>query len=185
MRKDVEKNYYIGEGPEADALISEAEERRKSACAARDALQKEYGADGLITRGRGELISGLAFKEKQQRPYLKGEIRLDDCFGYEPRMSCKQGKELAAKLSSPELKFNASDYILGKLKLHRMRAGPHAASRTGMALYYSVAGYTGSKVLVSIPGSQDEDPMRGDKMPEVPAWLRPVKESEWLAAQGK
>ena len=182
----MEKNYYIGEGPEAEALIAEVSACREAANNARDAVQKEYGADGLMIRSHSGNATGLAFKEKQHLPYLKGEERIEGGFGYYPKLNCKQGKELAAKLSSPELKFNASDYILGKLKLHRMCAGPHAASRTGMALYYSVAGYTGSKVLVSIPGSKDEDPMRGkDKMPEVPAWLRPVKESEWLAAQGK
>lgn len=160
-------------------------ERRETANNARDVVQREYEADGLMLRSRSGDVTGLAFKERQQRPYLKGEEKIEGGFGYYPRLNCKQGKELAAKLAAPELKFNASDYILGTLKLHRMCAGPHAASRTGMALYYSVAGYIENKVLVSIPGSKEEDPMRGDKMPDVPAWLRTVKESEWLAAQGK
>lgn len=181
----ITKNFFIGEGPEAEALIAEVKALRDAVSNARDMVQKEYGADGLMLRGHGGDVTGLAFKEKQQRPYLKGETKLEGGFGYYPKLNCKQGKELAAKLKAPELKFDASDYIIDALKLHRMCAGPHAASRSGMALYYSVADYRGSKVLVSIPGSKDEDPKLGDKMPEVPTWLRAVKESEWLAAQGK
>ena len=181
----MEKNYYIGEGPEAEALIAEIKGLREAANNARDVVQQEYGADGLVLHGRGGKVCGLAFIEKQNKPFLKGEVRLEKGFGYYPKLNCKQGKELASKLGAPELQFNTNDYILTKLKLHRMCGGPHRASRTGMALYLSVAGYAENKILVSIPGPKDLDRMHGDPMPEVPIWFREVKESEWLAAQGK
>ena len=179
------KNFFIGEGPEAEALIAEVKERREAVNNARDTVQKEYGADGLMLHGRGGKVCGLAFIEKQSKPYLKGEVSLEKGFGYYPKLNCKQGKELASRLKAPELQFNTNDYILSKLKLHRMCAGSHSASRTGMALYYSVAGYSGNKILVSIPGQKDIDIRHGDPMPDVPTWFRAVKESEWLAAQGK
>ena len=179
------KKFFIGEGAEAEALIAEVRERRETVNNARDAVQKEYGADGLMLNGRGGNAIGLAFKEQQRMPYLKGEVRLEEGFGYYPKLNCKQGKELALKLDAPELQFNANNYILGKLKLHRMCAGPHAASRTGMALYSSAAGYAENKVLVSIPDPKDIDGRHGDPMPDVPTWFREVKESEFLAAQGK
>lgn len=181
----VTKNFFIGEGPEAEALIAEIKGLREAANNARDVVQQEYGADGLVLHGRGGKVCGLAFIEKQNKPFLKGEVRLEKGFGYYPKLNCKQGKELASKLGAPELQFNTNDYILTKLKLHRMCDGPHRASRTGMALYLSVAGYAENKILVSIPGPKDLDRMHGDPMPEVPTWFREVKESDWLAAQGK
>ena len=42
------KNFFIGEGPEAEALIAEVKELREAANNARDVVQKEYGADGLV-----------------------------------------------------------------------------------------------------------------------------------------
>ena len=77
-----------------------------------------------------------------------------------------------------------SKFILDKLNLHRMVAGTSQSSRTGSALYYSVAGIVSGKILVSIPGSKESEHGR-EPFPEVPAWLREVKESEWLAAQGR
>lgn len=44
----MEKHFYIGEGPEADALVAEVLEREKATHEAREALISEYEADGLI-----------------------------------------------------------------------------------------------------------------------------------------
>lgn len=173
----MDKNFFIGEGPEAEALIAEVKERRQTVGEARNALQKEYGADGLLSRGDGREICGLAFREQRTLPFLKGEVRLENGFGYYAKKNCKEGKDLSAKLRAPELQFSTSDHIIHKLKLNRMCVG---AAAPGLALYRSAAGYVGNKILVSIPNSESSDPM-----PEVPAWLREVKESEWLAAQGK
>ena len=179
----VTKNFFTGEGPEAEALIAEVKELRKAKNEAIANVQREYGSDALLARGAK--VFGLVFIERQDRPYLKNEIRLESGFGYYPKLNCKQGKELAAKLKAPELQFDTSDYILDTLKLHRMYAGTHAASKTGMAMYLSVADYAGDKILVSIPGKKNEGALTGAPWPEVPTWFREVKESEWLAAQGK
>ncbi len=96
-------------------------------------------------------------------------------------MNTKAGKKLAAKLEQPGLVFDVSDHLIKTLKLSRCVAGP-AATRTGMALYYSVAGWAHDTLLVKIPQSDKEN---ADPMPGVPSWLREVKESEWLAVQGK
>lgn len=171
------KNFFIGEGPEAEALIAEVKERREAVGKARNAVQKEYGADGLLSRGEGREICGLAFKEQRALPFLKGEVRLENGFGYYAKKNCKEGKELSAKLRAPELQFCPSDHIIHELKLNRMCVG---AGSAGIALYSSAAGFAGNKILVSIPCGESNDPM-----PEVPTWFRAVKESEWLAAQGK
>lgn len=142
----IASHYYIGEGPEADALLTEVRQRSETAQAAR-------------TR------------------------RYEDGFAYYPKMNTKAGKELSAKLDAPELEFSASGYILKLLKLSRMVVDRCSGSPTGMARYHSTAGYCGDKLLVKIPGGNSGP--GGDPMPEIPSWTREVKESEWLAAQGK
>lgn len=62
----MEKHFYIGEGPEAEALISEALARENVARKARKALIAEYETDGLIraygTTGRSR---GLPLKSRR------------------------------------------------------------------------------------------------------------------------
>lgn len=181
----MEYRYYIGEGQEADALLIEVRQRSETARAARTKLMEDYGADALILSpwSRGKPV-GLGFKQEQRIPYLKGGgRRYEGGFAYYPKMSTKAGKELSAKLDAPELEFSACDYILKMLKLFRMVVGRCSGSRTGMAMYHSTAGYCGDKLLVKIPGGNIGP--GGDPMPEIPSWMREVKESEWLAAQGK
>ena len=177
-------HYYIGEGPEADTLLTEVRQSLKTAHAARTKLMEDYDADALILSpwSRGKPV-GLGFRQEQRIPYLKeGNRRYEDGFAYYPKMNTKAGKELSAKLDAPELEFDACDYILERLKLSRMVVGRHSGSRTGMAMYHSTAGYCFDKILVKIPsGNSDSD----DPMPDVSDWFREVKESEWLAAQGK
>lgn len=183
----MEKHFFIGEGPQADELIAETLERENVAREARKALIAEYETDGLIlSRWDDGKVAGLAFDKPTSRPYLKGETRLSngDGYGYYPKLNTKEGKRLAGRLKARELTFSPSNFILDKLGLRRMVSGPSPASRTGYSLHCSVAGIVSGKILVSIPGGKERE--RGkDPFPEVPAWLREVKESEWLAAQGR
>lgn len=183
----MEKHFYIGEGPEAEELIAETLARGNVVSEARKALITEYEADGLIlSRWNNGKVAGLAFEKPTSRPYLKGETRTlgHEGYGYYPKLNTKEGKRLASRLSSEELTFSMSKFILDKLHLHRLVTGPSHVSRTGCALYYSVAGIVSGKVLVSIPGGKEREGGE-DPFPEVPAWLREVKESEWLAVQGR
>lgn len=183
----MEKHYYIGEGSQAEELIAETLERENVAREARKTLMVEYEADGLVLSvwDHGK-VAGLAFDKPTSRPYLKRETELSNGkgYGYYPKLNTKEGKRLSQKLEAKELTFSLSDFILDKLHLHRTVAGPNSLSRTGCALYRSAAGIISGKVLVSIPGSKDRE-HGGDPFPEVPAWFREVKESEWLAAQGR
>lgn len=181
----MEKHFYIGEGPQADELIAEALKRRSVTREARNALIAEYETDGLLlSPWRDGKVIGLAFDKPTSRPYLKGETRIKEGYGYYPKLSTKEGKRLAKRLEAKELAFDLSNFILDRLRLHWTATGPSLASRTGLMLYYSTAGIAPGKILVSIPGGKESEQGEGS-FPDVPAWLREVKESEWLAAQGK
>lgn len=80
----MKKNYYLGEGPYAETLISGAKERWQQANEARDSLLLEYSADGLLSRGSE--IYGLVFKERKDLTFLKVEAVIDGKFGYSPRL---------------------------------------------------------------------------------------------------
>lgn len=64
----MEKHFYIGEGPEADALVAEVLEREKVTHEARKALISEYEADGLILSVWNDgKVTGLAFNKLTSR----------------------------------------------------------------------------------------------------------------------
>ena len=169
--------YYIGEGPENDALVSKVLAEHDTVSERRKALMAEYDADFLILDSwRNGVPVGLGFYERQRRPYLKGEVFHDGSYAYYPKISTKMGRDLKEKLGNPDLVFSVRKRILGELKLHRMLF-------SGRIIAGSTAGIEGNTILVKIPA--DTDGATGDPMPEVPSWLKEVKMSEWLAAQGK
>lgn len=177
----MEKHYFIGEGPEAEKLISATMARREVATEARRALMQDYGADGLIKRDwDGGSIVGLGFKQKTDAPYLKGGERVADGYAYYPKLNTKAGKQLAKRLEDERLTFNASCFIIDALSIWRMVF-------EGRNLFEAAAGVTEDlkKILVVIPGTKEKSPGCTDPFPSVPEWLREVKESEFLAAQGK
>lgn len=189
----VKTNYYIGEGPEAVALIEEVARIRKANRRACAVLQHVYGADGLLNCGflspemfRGmcacerddnilswdecRKICGLVFNRRQHKSFLKDEVKLENGFGYYADENCDQGRELACDLR--ELHFTIWEYIIQSLQLNRICVG---ANYSGEATYCSVAGYVGNKIVVSMPDGENCTPM-----PEVPAWFRQVEKAEWL-----
>ena len=171
----MERHYFIGEGPEAEKLIAATLARREVARKARLSLMHDYSSDGLLlSGGREGSIVGLSFKEKRDIPFLKGGNRIEGGYAYYPKMNTKKGKELAQRLKEGNLTFSASHFIVDALKLEHF-------AFSGSRMYVSVAGTSENLkcILVSIPGE------RGDTFPVIPEWMREVKESEWLAAQGR
>ena len=66
----MEHHYYIGEGPEADALLTEVRQRSETAHATRMKLMEDYGADALIMSvwKRGKL-RGLDSRKSKAFPF--------------------------------------------------------------------------------------------------------------------
>lgn len=171
----MERHYFIGEGPEAEKLIAATLARSEVARKARLALMHDYSSDGLLlSGGRDGSIVGLSFKEKRDIPFLKGGNRIEGGYAYYPKMNTQKGKELAQRLKEGNLTFSASHFIVDALKLEHF-------AFSGSRMYVSVAGTSENLkcILVSIPGE------RGDTFPVIPEWMREVKESEWLATQGR
>lgn len=92
----------------------------------------------------------------------------------------KAGKAFNAKIQSVRDILNQypsfNDFMLRKLKLTCWVFG----ARTG---YVSVCGVAGDHFIVSIP--EKSDGFGGDKFPEIPEYLIEIKQSEFLALQGK
>lgn len=176
--------FYIGGGLKAEGFIRQAEERKKLVYAKRRELMEEYGADGLVMSAGftyGTPIA-LGYREKQSRPYLRGETRCRDGYYYLPRLSTKSGKELAAKLENPDMVFDQSDYVIHNLGLFHVAHGSMVAGGR-YRICQSVAAYGNGMVLVQIPYESDAECEKFAQ--KIPSWFREVKESEFLAAQGK
>lgn len=92
----------------------------------------------------------------------------------------KAGKAFNAKIQSVRDILNQypsfNDFMLRKLKLTCWVLG----ARTG---YVSVCGVASDHFIVSIPEMSED--FGGDKFPEIPEYLTEIKQSEFLALQGK
>lgn len=176
----MEKHYFIGEGPEAEKLIAATLERREVATEARRALMQDYGADGLIESGGfNNVVIGLGFNKKTDAPFLKGHELLSGGYAYYPKRNTKAGKELAKRLDDKKISFDHSRFILDCLKASRT-----VIEGTKVIMSAACISEDMKRILVVIPGVTEKVHF-SDPFPAVPEWLREVKESEFLAAQGK
>ena len=177
----MERHYYTGSGLENDQLVTHAYVLQKGCDSERRKLCEEYGAAGLYI-DQGE-VAALIFPKKVNRRYLRtdGKRNAHGMYVYYPKRNTLEGKALAKRMHETAiLHFNMSRYLLDTLHLHHSEIGPHKASRTGMALYFSSAGCAGGKVIVQIPGSPD-----GEGFPQIPEWLHEVSREEWSAILDK
>lgn len=188
----MERHYFIGTGPEAEALIAETWARLNVCNNARDKLLKQYEADNVVTSksnitGGGRVVA-LWFKEPVQRPYLKGGECLEGGYFYYPNLRTKEGKALARRMKEDEaLTFDYSTFILKKLGVSRI------VFDEGLSMYYCTAGFADGKVLLSVPGPKSPKSFEErkklnlsiDPWPQIPTWFKEVKQSEFLAAQGE
>lgn len=177
----MEKHYFIGEGREAEKLIKYMMTRSEIARNARMKLKNDYGSDNLLlSRWKDGSVVGLFFREKVNIPFLKGGNRIEDGYAYYPKRNTRKGKELAERFKDKDLTFNASHFIIDALSLNRIAI-------SGFKLYESSAGLSedGKRILVIIPGEKAGEVRPSNNFPDIPGWMREVKESEFLAAQGR
>lgn len=162
---------FVGEGPEADALIARVRARKEDTDARRLALCEEHGADGLLMDWWDAARPiALYYLEKQDRPYLKNETRQDGRWCYYPKRSTKMGKALKAALDSDDVYFSASSMILQDLSLQVLTS-------TYRSVLKSNAGCTDTQVVVILPVDMDDLASMAVKS-RVPSWFREVTQSE-------
>lgn len=182
MMKRVKYRFYIGEGEKASDLIGHALSAEQHAGVYRDALIELYGACGLYfySHAPGK-PQGFVFHERKEIPGLKmGSATTENGFVYFPDMSTEEGRRASEALFDKRLEFDVEQMLLKHLSLRREVAGFCENCRNVHAKYTSHAFYLDgmAKIFVRVP--VDDGPM-----PVPPDWLKEVKESEWLAAQGK
>lgn len=181
MAETIQFKHFIGEGPEAVALIAAAKEGLAKHEAALKDFCAERGFEGTWSykdRGtEGPLFSEELTAEEAKARGLKYHGRVKDMYAYEPRLNTSVGKALAGAIGVLNTVFFSTNKFL--LKETGMAHTVFAGGRVG----HSSAGHTADVVLVNYPLIQGKGHSVGNE-PVPPAWLRPCKESEFLAAQG-
>lgn len=185
----MDHKHYIGDGPEAQALIDECHARKQAADDAVLDFQKKHGFQNGWRRG-AEFGGPATEKEmdtaEARSRGLKFHCRIDeDTYAYKPHLGTALGKQMDKEIAeiNKTSAFDASKHIIKATGMYRMMGGAHAGSRTGMALYFSTAGFAQGKIVVKVPAGPGRDGQ--DPMPVPPPWLREAKESEVLALYGK
>jgi len=179
----VEYQHYIGEGPEAQALIQDANDRYMAFMAAAEAFRVEMGFSGSWQKSNftGPRICGPTYdlrltKEEEAAHGLKYMGKVDGLHAYEPRLNFKAGKILQAKLDEVnKLAIDQARYVVKK-------SGMFHEVFVGMVLARSTCGFKDGVIFMRVPTGNGD--VQNGGMPTPPAWLRPCKESEFLAAQG-
>lgn len=174
-------HFFIGDGANAASLLMETREQLVIRETARRNLCQQYNAVTLLCEG--ERVIGLVYDSVQEegaKKMLKYHSSCKEGYAYTPRLNTKAGKALRDILhNDAELNFDPYEHIIEKLHARRMLF-------EGMRIYQTAVGWTEDKILLKVPGEFSKNREHGkDPFPELPAWLRKVKESEFLAAQGR
>lgn len=181
MAETIQFKYLMGGGPEAAGLIAKAKEGSDKYKAALKAFCTEYNFESTWSykhRGtEGPLFSKELSVEEAKVRGLKYHGRVSGMYAYEPRLNTSAGKALAGAIGVVNTAFFSTNKFL--LKETGMAHTVFAGGRVG----HSSAGHTLDVVLVNVPLTPERGHGDGEA-PLPPAWLRPCKESEFLAAQG-
>lgn len=183
----MEKAYYkVYDKEFAQGLVSEWRLKREKVDAVEEEIKKEYGADGIFCSG--DRIIAFGFKLKSPSAAIPGKRGFtstrfrekSETFAvYRPNLRFKEGKEFDKKarhrnqLAEEIPQF--SEFIVKKFGLPRFIVGRHEGSKTGTALFHSVAGVAKGILVVVIPFSAD------NPLPDVPQEFERIKKSEYVA----
>lgn len=178
--------HYIGEGPEAQKIISECDTAIKEFRAALDNFLQYFGFAGAWTSeglvGGPLTAQDMPFETARVLGVTSRKHMVGNKFAWKPNLGTKKGKEMKARLAKVNaVAFNYSEHILKATGMCHTTVIRHSESKSGQALANATAGYTKDKVLVLMPLGVG---WRNEPQPTPPPWLKPVKESEFLAAQG-
>lgn len=178
--------YFVAEGEQAEKLRLAAVAEAKKFNDHMQSIRAEFSAAGLWGR-EGCAPFALIYEGEGADQQKTGFLRPEKTWGagnvemwiHKPDRRLKIGKEAAEKLASVK-NFRFSDYICKVLKVETMVPGEHAGGRAGWALFRSVAGLYNGRILVKIPVGNNL--CGGGRLdPDIPACLREIKHSEFIA----
>jgi len=173
--------HYIGKGPEAEALIAEAKEKRSIFIDAVAAFKAEMGYDEVwqsLDAVRGPVFAkALTSMEARKNGLKLKNTLLAEGHCYVPHMGTNVGKELERRFKElSKLRIDMGEYIV-------KQSGMAHTVFVGFTLANSVAGFKDGVIVVKVPTGNGD--LQNGSMPSPPTWLVPCKESEALAALGQ
>ncbi len=170
--------YYIGTGPEAEAIISECRSKYEARNNAVADLRTKYGADYFL-ESRGRLVQiGFDNPPDDWKKWLCSMEQRHDggkiIYCFYPRKNTKRGKELAKEMDDDKYVFYYSEFLVNAVKMDY-------TVYTGHLLSSSVGCYNKDKLLIRVPYGEGFEVSK--KMPTPPSWLKEVTLTEFEAAQ--
>lgn len=173
--------FYIGEGEKARAMFDEMLADRNFASIYRNALIELTGAENLFYyAAEPDRPRGFVFAEQKDRPGLKFGAAVDGGFTYFPDRETSDGQHYEELLSDAKLRFDAELDFLRQLGVKGEAYGYCHHCRNAHAVYRPRVFWVSGQYAIFLKIPETLDPY-----PELPAWIQEVKESEWLARQGK
>ncbi len=184
---EVEWKYYLGQGPEVEALLAQADKAKADLKDARHALMEEYEANGVLPGDKlGYTITGLLYYEKPGfdfMKYNKADGTTKDGRSYyiaRPFLRHAKGKELAEKLAAPEVTFEAKNELINLLGMQCMASVRSDAPQGGQQVVWSKADRAGSMVLIKLPANVRRQTILGNA-PKIPRYFKLIKQDKYEA----
>lgn len=178
--------YFIGEGPEAQRLITKATDRSTRHRRACLALAQELGADESVLNAAGAMVQVAFAAEHESPPTRRPGLRFvevyfgdagdgsDDMHVYAPNEATQAGQEIARRMHELGA-VNFSNLVCNHLNAVRAVPLRTDQSPTGLNLAMSSAGARDHRLYLVVPKSE-RDPFT------APAWLKAVTFTDYNAA---
>jgi hypothetical protein len=183
------RRYFIAEGPKAKKVAKEGLKLASESSRAGIDLAKQFGALGTVGH-RHTTPYALVWDEghvPESNPgFLPPELHLEGGQRYHvcrPDKRTKVGKEIYDALRALPV-FSFSDYACKEFGVKHSTIGGSGASRSGMAMFHSVAGYMKKKLVFSIPFGGDQG---GGKVIDVkiPPEFREITAGQFIDITGE
>ncbi len=187
---DIQWKHYLGRGPEVEAILARARQAKDDVRGARRALMEEYEANGVLPGDRHRYtVTGLLYYERPGFEFMKytlSETKTADGREFyiaRPFMRHSRGKELAEKLASPAVTFDAKNELVNLLGVNCMASIRDDSPRGGTQVVWSSASELADRmVLVRLPASAPRQRILGIA-PRIPTFLKLIKKERYDAQQ--
>lgn len=173
--------FYIGKGEVAAKIVSEMVSAMLYASVYRDALIEQSGANNLFFyANEPDRPRGFVYGKREDYPGLKFGAVIEGGFTYFPDNTVEKGKMFEKLLADPKLRFDQEVYLLGAINITGDVRGYCEHCRNIHSIFKPRAFRPDRKfeIFLKIPAEMSP-------YPEIPEWFKEVKESTWLAMQGK